>query len=301
MIAGIQKCGTTSLQRALGRHSGVLTHEQMEMTFFASGNDEYSAPVGEALVRRYFPAAGDPSAPPRLLLGKHAGAFSDRNALERIRAHNPECRMILTVRDPVERAHSAYLMESAAGVGQPPFGDLVELVLSGRLPDSDWRMRIYLAWGRYDEHLAAVSAVFGPELTRVFPIDLLDASPVESLADLAGWLGLAPERLDPPRRENVAAEARSPRLAALTHGLLRESSPFKRAARKVVPPRAGARIGSRLRALNRRPISERAAIEPEVRDLLRAYFDPHVTALERESGLELRELWGWRQPAPLEA
>jgi hypothetical protein len=299
MIAGIHKCGTTSLQRALGRHSGVVTHEQMEMTFFSSTNDEYSAPVGDRLVERYFPAAADPGGPPRLLLGKHAGAFSDATGLERIHGHNPECRIILTVRDPVERAHSAYLMESAAGVRQPPFGEVVEEVLSGRLPDSDWRMRIYLAWGRYDEHLAAVSRVFGPDQVRIFPIDWLDVG--GPLADLEAWLGLPPEPLDPPRRENVATEARSPRLAALTHGLLRESGSFKRAARKVVPPRMGTWIGGRLRALNRRPVTERVAIEPEVRDLLRAYFDPHVTALERETGLELRDLWGWRQPARLKA
>jgi hypothetical protein len=213
----------------------------------------------------------------------------------------PDAKLLAILRDPVERAHSAYLMESAAGVRQPPFREVVDEVLSGRLPDSDWRMRIYLAWGRYDEHLAAVARVFGPEQVRIFPIDWLDSSPGESLSDLGAWLGLPPERLDPPRRENVATEARSERLAALTHRLLRESGSFKRTARKVVPPRMGTRIGGKLRALNRRPVTERVATEPEVRDLLRAYFDPHVTALERETGLALRDLWGWRQPARLEA
>ena len=139
MIAGVHKCGTTTLRDQLAEHPAFATHAEMEMTFFSSLKSEFED-SGDSMLARYFPDVP----PGTSLLAKHAAACCDEEELARLAAHSPDCRVILSIRDPVERAHSAYLMESARGSRQLPFAELVGEMLEGEPGDEDWRERIYL-------------------------------------------------------------------------------------------------------------------------------------------------------------
>ena len=238
MIAGMHKCGTTSLRDQLAEHPGVATHPQLECPFYAPDGGQFES-GGGALLERYFADAG----PEDLLLAKHATACCDEEEVARIAAANPSCKVILTVRDPVARARSAYMMESSFGARQAPFSELVEEMLDGRLPESDWRTRIYLEWGRYDSHLDRLLRHFSPASVRVVAVEALRREPRETVDDLFGWLGLDGEEVPLIDARNVASEPRSVRLAAAVNWFLRDGNPLKPAVRRLIGDGAAARAG----------------------------------------------------------
>lgn len=290
MIAGVHKCGTTSLRDQLAEHPRIATHPQLECPFYAPGGDRLE-PTGRVLLERYF-ADAEPGA---MLLAKHATACCEEEELARIATANPGCKVILAVRDPVARAHSAYLMETSFGRRQAPFPELVAEMLGGRLPDGDWRTRIYLAWGRYDAHLDRLRRHFDPARVRVVAIEALRREPRGTVDGLFDWLGVGAAEVPIIEARNVASKPRSVRLAGAVHWLLGESNPLKPLARRLVGDRAAARAGGSLRSATQVTAAERERLDPATRDRLREHFEPSVVRLEEMTGERFRRIWGWEQ------
>jgi len=288
MIVGMHKCGTTSLRDQLAEHPGIATHPQLECPFY-DPKGEHFEPTGKVLLERYF-ADAEPGA---MFLAKHATACSDEVEMERIAAANPSCKVILTVRDPVARARSAYMMETSFGHRQAPFPELVEQMLDGSVPESDWRTRIYLTWGRYDVHLERLRRYFDPGQIRVVAVEELRREPRETVEGIFDWLGL--ERVDIPIIEarNVASKPRSVRLAGVVHRFLHDSNPLKPLARRLMGDRAAARAGDSLRSATQVKGGRREELDAATRDRLREYFGPSVDRLAAMTGQDFRAIWSW--------
>ncbi len=294
MIAGMHKCGTTSLRDQLAEHPGIATHPQLECPFYAPDSEQFE-PTGRVLLERYF-ADAEPGA---MLLAKHATACCDEEEVARIAAANPRCKVILTVRDPVARAHSAYLMETSFGARQAPFPELVAEMLDGRVPESDWRTRIYLTWGRYDVHLDRLLRHFGPADVRVVAVEALRGDPRGTVDGLLEWLGLDGAAEVPIiEARNVASRPRSVRLAGAVNWFLRDSNPLKPLARRLMGDRAAARAGGSLRSATQVAVAEREALDPVTRDALRDFFAPSVDRLAAATAQDFRRIWGWEGDVP---
>ncbi|WP_327089333.1 sulfotransferase domain-containing protein [Nonomuraea sp. NBC_01738] len=187
LIAGAQRCGTTSLYRALAQHPLLLKpvlHKGVHYfdVAYARGMSWYQGhfplKVGSALLTRKYgmrPLAFESS--PYYLFHPLAG--------ERIARDLPAVKLIVLVRDPVERACSAHAHELARGFEtESHFEYAVELEdkrLAGAEqslrddPDSihhSHRHHAYLARGRYAVQLDRLEPLFGRE--RLLVIDSHD-------------------------------------------------------------------------------------------------------------------------------
>jgi hypothetical protein len=128
---------------------------------------------------------------------------------ERIAAYNPDMRLIVILRDPVERAWSHWRMEYARGVETHPFAWCVR----------EGRQRLFDAqpWGHHREFSYVERGFYGEQLERLFDLfprdqvlvlraeDLSD-DPASSLAAVRGFLGLAEGPAPRPRRVHVGQE-----------------------------------------------------------------------------------------------
>ena len=101
MIIGAQKAGTTSLKNYLGEHPQILTHGQIEMSYFV--NDvEYKA--GHATgIEPYFSEAATIG---KCIVGKNVAISLHEEAVARLVKHNPDCKIVFVMREPVSRAYS---------------------------------------------------------------------------------------------------------------------------------------------------------------------------------------------------
>lgn len=106
LIIGAQKAGTTSLFDYLSHHPYLVPSRQKEVCFFS--NDELYQ-KGEAWYHSHFPM------PYRVLKGSLAYEATPEYLFypqcpERIFQYNAGMKLIIILRDPVERAYSAWNM-----------------------------------------------------------------------------------------------------------------------------------------------------------------------------------------------
>ena len=83
-----------------------------------------------------------------------------------IRNAVPEAKIIITLRDPVERAFSDYLMMSVH-YNFEPLSFMEALRANARQPESRWGERLYLELGEYSEQVRRYLDVFGESKVKI--------------------------------------------------------------------------------------------------------------------------------------
>lgn len=159
LIAGVQKGGTTALWHFLRQHPQIRFGSRKEMHFFDNDGLDWSSPNYNPLHAAY----GEPELD--VLWGDATPIYTYwPNCLERIHAYNPEIKLIISLRDPVERAFSHWRMEFARGAETLSFA---EAIRSGRAriqeaaPNPGYhRVYSYVERGFYKEQLDRVISIF---------------------------------------------------------------------------------------------------------------------------------------------
>jgi hypothetical protein len=203
LIAGVQKGGTTALFDYLGDYPDVALSDVKEVHFFDDESQDWAAPDYEAYERHFGVADGRPC-------GEATPIYCYwPAALERIVAYNPAMRLILMLRDPVQRAWSHWRMETARGAEREPFGWCIR---DGRhrLFESDpWghhREFSYVERGFYADQVERVFSLFPREQVLIRTAEALRDDPGGALAAVRTFLGLPPAVTPPPRLVHVGAE-----------------------------------------------------------------------------------------------
>lgn len=200
-------------------------------------------------------------------------------AADRIHETLGPVRIMVSLRDPVERAWSSYLYMRKHGIGPDTFGE----ALRSR-PE-------LLEHGRYATGLDRFLAHLPREMVHVALFDDLAADPQAFIDSVTGFLDIDQLPLTSKDLEArlPAARARSVRVA---HAARRSADWVREhdGARIVGTVKRSALVQ---RALYR-PI-DREAVRPDPDDVItvRTALAPEIEALERTLGLRLGEAWGW--------
>lgn len=290
LLVGAAKAGTTALAAHLGRHPEVFVAPQKEASYFlfedsppafTGPGDDYLATMvrsSEADYRALF--RGSTGARAR---GEASVYYLHRpDALDRIADRIPGIRVIAVLRNPADRAVSAWahLVRDGREVEEltPALGLEAERLAAG------WEW----CWGytALSHYVAGVERLLGRfgERAAVVRYDDLAADPVRVTRRLLTFLDVDPDTpLGPVERRNESGRPRSP---ALSRALLGQG-PVQRTARAIVPEPIRRRVATTTQRWNTRslpvPVAER--------DRLAERFTDDVDALERLLGWDLR---GWR-------
>jgi hypothetical protein len=292
-VIGAGKAATTSFHYYLAQHPQIFMCPLKEPKFFALEGHalDFRGPGDERIregtvtelgaYRRLFAGVRGERA-----VGESSTLYlNDAGAAERIARHVPGARMIAILRDPADRAHSAFLHLTRDGF-EPEADFAAALRDEPRRRAAGW----YFYWfyrdrGYYHRDLRRYVSLFGRQAVRVYLYDDFDRAPHTVLADAFAFLGVDPAfRPDVAARHNVSGRPRS----AAAQRWLRRRHPLKEALKAWVPERLGHRLISALQSLN----LERPRLGPETRaDLVAGYRDD-ILALE---GLIGRDLAAWRR------
>jgi hypothetical protein len=245
LIVGAQRCGTTSLFRYLAGHPQVmppLWHKGVH--FFDMNYDRgmrwYAGhfPV-ERIARWRAPDDGRPvtgEASPYYLFHPCGAA--------RIAHDLPDVRVIVMLRDPVERAFSAHRQETHRGFEVEDFERALELEPE-RLRGEEERLvadpsydsfhhqhHAYVKRGEYAPQLARFTQLLGPERVLVLESDAFFADPEPEWDRLLRFLHLRPWRPAEFGRHN--ARPASPMLDSTRERLRAHFEPYDRALADVL-------------------------------------------------------------------
>jgi len=102
LIAGVQKAGTTSFDRYLRQHPEIAMAKRKEVHFFDKSPPTPFAGLNHWLYHRQFDWKAQSAG---AKLGEATPIYVWwQGAIERIKAYAPDIRLIVSLRDPVERA-----------------------------------------------------------------------------------------------------------------------------------------------------------------------------------------------------
>ncbi len=275
LIAGVPKAGTTALYAALARHPDLFLPEVKEPKFFLSDGRPPTA-GGPGDVQTYqehvwrrddYEALFDP-APPGTVRGEATPFYLyDLAAHERIARLLPDARLILLLRDPVDRAHSNWTHLWNAGL-EPEADFLTACRAEPQRIAAGWAaFWHYLEQGRYGRQIQHLYRVFPREQVLLLRYRELRDRPAATLDRVCHFLGVRTGVLGSIPRENVNRHVvENNGVNRMLRGLLRAGGGFGH--RFPVPLRLAAR-GPLLTVLHRktghRPVTtprERAALLP---------------------------------------
>lgn len=210
IVAGVQKAGTTALFDYLKTHRDLALAEDKEVHFFDDEETvDWSAPDYGAYHAR-FPAADG------RLRGEATPIYLYwPNALKRIRAYDPDIRLIAIFRDPAERAWSHWRMETRRGAETLPFDVCIrqgrERVETSVAPPGHHRVHSYVERGFYGAQLRRLFALFPREQVFLGTSRALRAEPALFLRNVCDFLGIARFRSVTPIESHVASDTASGR------------------------------------------------------------------------------------------
>ncbi len=206
LICGAQRCGTTSMYQALRQHPAVLRAVSRKGVHYF---DDVAYLNGPLWYRAHFPlmASGRRRArragEPALVFESSPYYLFHPAGARRIAQSLPGVRVLVLVRDPVERAYSAYTHERARGFEQEPFERALELEASRLAGEEDrlladesyvsraHRHQGYVARGHYIGQLERMISELGRERVHVVDADDFFADPRPVWDEVRQFAGLS--------------------------------------------------------------------------------------------------------------
>lgn len=269
-VVGAHKAGTTSLYEHLKAHPQVFLPSCKEPRYFTPevrGGvtlEEYRALYAGAAG---YKAVGDVT--PFYLPSAEAPG--------RIREASPNAKIVIMLRDPVERAFSHYLYQRQ--IGEEPAGTFREALRRYEDPGAaEWHFsREYVEHGLYCTQVRRYLETFGREHVLVLLFEDLAKDPNALLARIAEHIGVDPEFF----ASRDVSEARNPYHMPKFGGI--------RALQRL----GVTRLVPRSVVLAVRPWffdQKKPALDEESRRYLQDLYAPDVSALEELLGRKLPEL-----------
>jgi hypothetical protein len=229
LVIGTPRSGTTSVYSLLTRHPSVAQSPTKEVAYFNVLFEK-----GPTWYRSHFPTLTN-----RLRVRLRTGAFATGEATpsylyhphvpERVRQFVPDVKLIVLVRNPIDRAYSHYHLSLQTGYETLSFEEAVEREpariegeLEKMLADEKYLSfpRGYLAYltmGCYAEHLERWLKVFPREQLLIAPIEKVKSG--EFAGEAIRFLGLPTASLSMSRPAN---QLQYPPMAEETRERLRD-------------------------------------------------------------------------------
>ncbi|BAL90062.1 putative sulfotransferase [Actinoplanes missouriensis 431] len=289
LIAGVPKAGTTALHAALTGHPELFLPSVKEPKFFLSDGPppRFGGPgdvqtYQEHVWRRSDYEALFDAAPAGTLRGEATPFYLyDRGAHERIAKLTPDAKLILLLRDPVDRAHSNWTHLWVAGLEEE--ADF----LAACRAEEDRRARgwaafwHYIALGRYGEQLQHLYQHISREQVLLLRYRDLKDDPARTLDRVCAFLGVRTGVLTAIPRENVNRHyVEDTAVNRVLRGLLRAGGEVGH--RFPVPVRLAAR-GPLLTLLHRKK-GNRPVTRPAERAALLPHFTEDIALLQDVTG-----------------
>lgn len=283
LVAGGARCGTTGLVEGLRAHPGVFVTQPKEPHYFAlharganfrgPGDDNTINRVAVTDRDRYL-ALYPQDASPYMAFGDGSVStlYYYQDSLPEILEVNPLLRVVILLREPVDRAYSSHQYMRARGF-EPHEDFLTAVAEEPRRREDNWHhIWHYTYMSLYANAINAVQAALPPEQIGIWFYEDFNRDPESTVQEVLRFLGLPPvegEGVAIPR-VNISGK---PKFAAFQRALWWATGNdwLRRAVKGTT--------SFRLRERVRRSILQRDAVSDEARRVLQPYFADDVAQL----------------------
>jgi hypothetical protein len=206
VLAGAQKSGTTALHYFLSRHPNITMGDQQEIHFF--DNDAlFVSEVDYEELHKHYP----PLAPSNIGGDCTPSYIYHAPAAERIWRYNPKIKLLILLRNPVDRAFAHWNMQRFRGREPLDFFDAVreEKTRIAGAPRAQARRFAYVDRGFYGQQLVRLFKFFPREQVKAVKFEEFRDKQRETLTSIFSFLGLEPLRSVRSKDRNVVPYERA--------------------------------------------------------------------------------------------
>lgn len=283
-IAGVQKSGTTNLAYLLSKCSNIITHPQMECTFFYD-DAEYVKGLNYLQKTYFFHYHQNGSLYYSLI--KHSGSFTSVNALKRALQHSPDIRFLLIFRNPIQRFISSYLMEKTRSLYPYDIKTAVNISISNK---NSIEHKIFYTYGLYDIWLKNILQHIQEQNLHLFLFEELYDDTEHHIEQFAKKYNL---NLNPNVLKQIALQNTfQNNYKEYKHHWyqkmmirLKQSS-LKKSIKKVIPPQHWTNLIRKIEHLNLVEPDEKYTIDKETENILKENYYTSIKNFESLTGLK---------------
>ncbi len=288
-LVGAQKSGTSALAGWLRQHPQVCMSFPKEPGYLAFGEDGYVFPDGygrpapatryvvrdEASYRALFANATEEQ---KVIAEASTWYLMTPGMPQRLKQYSPDAKIIMILRNPVERAYSAWCHARSADIESCETLH-ASLELEDERQESEHLLR-YRRMGLYSQDLKNYQDEFSPDSLLVLFYDDMRQDPAAFWQQVCRFLDIDAD-VEPPykHRYNRSGKPRSKSLANLMR-----SHTLKRAAKSILPYWLVLRIRGRLDDIN---LTTFPPLDGPTRDYLKNYYRDDISQLQAMTGRNL--------------
>ena len=269
LYIGTSKAGSTWLFRALSWHPQIYVYPGKNLGYFSSRYE---------LGPDWYISNFDPG-PEHRVTGEVSHSYLvSEDAPARIHKDFPAIKMIVSLRDPVQRTFSDYLDCVKNGK------------LHGTFEEEIDRTPALINKSRYGTQIERYLKLFDRKQLHIASFDELVAAPERFAAEIFDFLGVDALPL-PPKLGQKVLPAGTPRSELAVSTAKRLSRLTRRLGLHSI--RGKVKISPTIRNMLYRPFDKRPVMKPETETRLRKIFAPDVRLLDSVAGTNFASLWGY--------
>ena len=299
-IIGPPKAGTTALHAALAQHPELHLSRIKEPKYFLCGDRPPPQDGGPGDAHSYREWVWQRDRYEALFADAPAGTqsgestpfyLSDLSAQKRIHDEIPDAKLIVILRDPVDRAYSNWTHLWSDGL--EPIGNFLQAC-------AEEDVRINKGWapfwkyrqlGLYGEQLDHLFQLFPREQVHLFRYKELVDEPHRTLNRICEFLGVTPDVVTEVPRENVSTFVEHNARTRVLQAVIRVGAEIGR----FFPPSWWRRVSAPLVQARRGDAANRPELSVDDRLTLIEYFRPDIELLQELTGQSFADWLGHRE------
>ncbi len=284
LIIGTQKGGTTSLFHYLEQHPDVCSSKIKETNYFL---EERLFAKGESYFHAYFEKCSGK----KIVLTSHAHLLPGVGVPERVKEYNKEMKIIVILRNPVERAFSAYRHALKHGWEQENV-DFLERINKPWKNNGEFRGMYDLAYfrnGLYHQHLQNWLNFFSRENLLILTTNELKVNVEQTMGKVYRFLNLDSYNVDTSKRLNEGGTARSKLIQLfITKFVKNQKNLMKRVLRILLPKKLTVFLRSTLMPwlMKTNTVKAEANLPADINEA-KKYFEEDLKNLKKDFGITL--------------
>lgn len=284
-IAGAQKSGTSSLSYYLEQNPGIEGHKSREMPYFV--RDRAYEKDFSSVFQEYYPVGVQNN---RIVLAKSVDIAYTEKAAQRLKEHSPDCKIVMVLRDPVDRAYSAYWhMRREGWETKKTFEEALDVEEERKKEGGDIAIHCsYRDRGHYYRQITRLRKLFGAEDVRILLFRDLKKEPVATCQSVFKFVGTDPTfRPSTDIKLNTAKKARSEWISQqVVNWFFRREDSLRNILAGIIPTPLARRVRESIQGWNRTEFTP-PPMNENTRQALAEHFEPHNQKLESLIGRSL--------------
>ena len=282
LCVGVQKAGTTTLHNILSQHPDLCLPEKKETHFFSDSNRFKRG------VDYYF--SNFKNFNEHKFIGEIDPEYSYSNeAPQRIFNTFGKIKIIILLRNPLDRAYSHYLMTKRRGIESLDFEKAIKIEKERIKTEFDKMHFSYISRGLYLDQINNYEKTFGVENIKILLFEDFISNDSFYINEVSNFIGLSNFNYETNLKSNPAAE---PRIKALQKVIYKDNS-IKRFIGKAINSKERKRkIAQYFEKMNLKKKQNIRLSQELKKKIFREYYFKEVELLEEKLKMDLSR---WRQ------